>query len=111
MQVRSFGNLMASLMVVLITATVCVLLVVQAQLFLRSVMTLADRIVEQTLRRIELRVQQLTDPAIAINHQTLRLVQGADLTPDNLARLEGFLAKSLELRTGLTSIGLAIAAT
>ncbi|MBP8258923.1 MAG: hypothetical protein KA118_04590 [Verrucomicrobia bacterium] len=111
MQVRSFGNLMASLMVVLITATVCVLLVVQAQLFLRSVMTLADRIVEQTLRRIELRVQQLTDPAIAINHQTLRLVQGADLTPDNLARLEGFLAKSLELRTELTSIGLAIAAT
>ena len=49
MQMRSFRTVMATLMVVLVTATVSLLLVVQAQFFRRSVMTLADRIMEQTL--------------------------------------------------------------
>ncbi len=111
MRLRSFRTVMAMLMVLLVTTTVSVLLLVQARLFRRSVMTLADRIVEQTLGRVDLRVQQLIDQAVAINHQTLRLIQEADLSKADFALLQDFLAKSLEVQAGLSSIGVAVAAT
>ncbi|HOC01560.1 MAG TPA: adenylate/guanylate cyclase domain-containing protein [Verrucomicrobiota bacterium] len=111
MQLRSFRTVMATLMVVLVTATVGLLVFVQAQLFRRSVMTLADKIMEQTLGRVELRVQQLFNQATAIGQQTLRLIQDADSAQGDFTLLENFLAKSLEVHHALTSVGVAIADT
>ena len=111
MHLRSFRTVMATLMVVLVTTTVGLLVYVQAQLFRRSVMTLADKIMEQTLGRVELRAQQLFNQATAIGQQTLRLVQDADAAQGDFMLLGNFLAKSLEVHQALTSVGVAIADT
>lgn len=111
MHLRSFRTVMATLMVVLVTTTVGLLVYVQAQLFRRSVMTLADKIMEQTLGRVELRAQQLFNQATAIGQQTLRLVQDADSAQGDFMLLGNFLAKSLEVHQALTSVGVAIADT
>ena len=111
MHLRSFRTVMATLMVVLVTTTVGLLVYVQAQLFRRSVMTLADKIMEQTLGRVELRAQQLFNQATAIGQQTLRLVQDADAAQGDFMLLGNFLAKSLAVHQPLKSVGFAIAYT
>ncbi len=93
-------------MVALITVTVAVLLMIAGHFQRRSIMTLVDDVADQTLGRVELRVQRVLDQARILNHQALRLLTANANLPSARERLGDFLAKSLEVLDGIAYAGL-----
>ncbi len=93
-------------MIGLITVTVAVVMMVAIHFQRSSIMALVDDVTDQTLGRVELRVQRVLDQALILNHQTLRLIAAGTNAPNAKERIGDFFAKSLEVLESVSGAGL-----
>ncbi len=77
----------------------------------RNVEMLAVNILQQTLGRVELRIQALTRQAVEQNHLHARLLAGGQFSAADFGRMEGFLAQALQVSSNLTYLGFGLEST
>ncbi len=93
------------LLFLLLLTSMSLIAVVSSIFTRRSVRELSDRIVEQTLARVELRINGLLTQAMNQNAQERLLMQGQQLPMEDFKELGGFLAHSLEVQRDLSDLG------
>jgi hypothetical protein len=77
----------------------------------RNVEMLAVNILQQTLGRVELRIQALTRQAAEQNHLHAQLLAGGQFSAADFGRMEGFLAQALQVSSNLTYLGFGLEST
>ena len=101
----TFGLLLAAVLLFMLAASLSLMAVISSWFTRRSVEDLSERIVQQTLARVELRIDALLAQAVNHNSQMLRLLDGRQIDSENFVQLGGYLAHSLEVFEELTYLG------
>jgi adenylate cyclase len=101
----SVVQLLAGLLILVLLAAMSLIAVVQSYFTRRSVQELSDRIVQQTLARVELRIGALLDQAMNQNEQGKLLLEGEQLSAQDFKLLGGFFAHSLTVLSELSYLG------
>ncbi len=101
----TFAWLLAGLFLLVLLTAMSLIAVVSSYFTRRSVEELADRIVAQTLGRVELRISALLDQAMNQNAQGKLLLEGRQLSQEDFKLLGGFFAHSLEVLGDLSDLG------
>jgi cell division protein FtsL len=101
-----FARLLTALVVLTLLAAMSLIAVISSYFTRRSIQELSDRIVVQTLARVELRVDALLQQAITQNAQAQRLLARKQLVDDDFKLLGGYFSSSLEGLNDLTYLGL-----
>jgi adenylate cyclase len=100
-----FGPLLAVLLLLILLSSMSLIAVVSSIFTRRSVRELSDRIVDQTLARVELRIDDLLARAMDQNAQERLLMAGRQLSMTDFKELGGFLAHSLDVQRDLSDLG------
>ncbi len=108
---HSFRTFVTALMLALVTGTVAVLLLLAGHFQRRGILALVDEVADQTLGRVELRVEQMLGEALLLNRQAIRLMGTDANVPGFIERWGDYFAKSLEAFEGITQVGLGLEAT
>jgi len=97
--------LLAGLLILVLLAAMSLIATVESYFTRRSVQELSNRIVQQTLARVDLRISALLDQAMNQNAQGKLLLEGKQLSSDDFKSLGGFFAHSLTVLRELSYLG------
>jgi adenylate cyclase len=100
-----FGRLLTGILFLLLLSSMALIAVVSSVFTRVSIQELSNRIVQQTLARVELRIEELLQQAMTHNEQTRRLLEGQQLAVTDFKALGAFFAHSLEGLKDLTYLG------